>query len=175
MDRHTRPPPSQQQRTTHRTIRVTLLLLLLLFLPQTIHHRGLLYTTMCEFFGQHELRMPSIYWAIIATHPGSGLCKAARKKWGFIASADGLGLAYPVIAAKHDGGALVVYAYAGSDQLPSSLGPAHPGKTLDACCQDCSTASSTAGSTVTPGDPYFFTAGGTAVAPADQLYQRLTN
>jgi hypothetical protein len=99
---------------------------------------------MGEFFGQHDLRMPSIYWAIISTHPGTGLCKAARKKWGFIASEDGLALAYPVIAAKNDGGALVVFAYSGSENLPHSLGPAHAGERLGLYCQDCSTASNTA-------------------------------
>lgn len=99
-------------------------------LLQTVHHKGLLYTTMSEYFGVEEMRMPSIYWAIIATHPGSGLCKAARKKWGFIASQDGLALAYPVIAARQDGTALVVYSYSGeTDELPHSLGPAYPGKT----------------------------------------------
>lgn len=58
----------------------------------------------------------------------SGLCKASRKKWGFIASADGLALAYPVIAARPDGTAVVVYSYSGAtEELPHSLGPAYPG------------------------------------------------
>lgn len=93
-----------------------------------MHHKGLLYTTFSEFFGSHDMRVPSIYWAIIATHPGSGLCKAARKKWGFIASQDGLALAYPVIAARDDGTAVVVYSFAGNVELDHSLGFAHPGE-----------------------------------------------
>jgi hypothetical protein len=102
---------------------------------------------MCEFFGKDELRMPSIYWAIISTHPGSGLCKAARKKWGFIASEDGLALAYPVIAAKKDGSALVVYAFSGAGDLPHGLGAANPGAVLVPRCQDSSAAIITSSST----------------------------
>lgn len=97
---------------------------------QNVHHKGLLYTTMSEFFGAENIRMPSIYWAIISTHPGSGLCKAARKKWGFIASEDALALAYPVIAARPDGSALVVYSFSGCEELPHSLGLAFPGGCL---------------------------------------------
>lgn len=92
-----------------------------------MHHKGLLYTTMSEFFGVENVRMPSIYYGIIATHPGTALCKAARKKWGFIASQDGLALAYPVIAARKDGSAIVFFSYSGAKQLPHSLGPAYPG------------------------------------------------
>jgi hypothetical protein len=99
-------------------------------LLQTVQNKGSLYTTMSEYFGIESIRVPSIYWAIVATHPGSGLCKAARKKWGFIASQDGLALAYPVIAARADGSAIVVYSYSGeTEELPHSLGPAYPGET----------------------------------------------
>lgn len=97
-------------------------------ISQTVQSDGNLYTTMSEFFGKGDMRMPSIYWAIISTHPGSGLCKAARKSWGFIASDNGLALAYPVIAARKDGSAMVVYSYSGMEDLPHSLGPAYPGE-----------------------------------------------
>lgn len=91
---------------------------------------------MSEFFGVENVRMPSIYYGIIATHPGTGLCKAARKKWGFIASHDGLALAYPVVAARKDGSAIVFFSYSGAKQLPHSLGPAYPGgSSHDCCCQ----------------------------------------
>lgn len=103
--------------------------MLLLLLLQTVQNKGLLYTTMSEYFGIESVRVPSIYWAIVATYPGSGLCKAARKKWGFIASQDGLALAYPIVAAREDGSAIVVYSYSGdTEELPHSLGPAYPGE-----------------------------------------------
>lgn len=69
--------------------------------------------------------MPSIYWAIIKST--DNLCELARKDHGLIASQDGLALAYPVIAARQDGGALVGFSYSGKGGVAGGRHPAYPG------------------------------------------------
>jgi len=82
--------------------------------PQATHHHGHVYIATTEFFGDRDSRTPSIYWAVV--DPSHGLCKPALKNWGMVASADGLTLAYPVIAAC-ERGVFLAYAYSGSGNL----------------------------------------------------------
>jgi hypothetical protein len=91
------------------------------------HHKGRVYVATTEFFGMHNTRVPSIYYAIIT--PSSGLCKAKIHKHGMVASADGFALAFPVIAAHRDGALLgYVYGSAGKIELNGVTYSAFAGK-----------------------------------------------
>lgn len=55
------------------------------------------------------------------------ICKLTRKDHGLVASQDGLALAYPVIAARPKGGALLAFSYSGKGTIAGGKSPAHPG------------------------------------------------
>lgn len=92
---------------------------------QATHHKELLYVATGEYWGYDYVRMPSIYWAIIKST--DNLCDLTRKDHGLIASQDGLALAYPVIAARDNGGALVAFSYSGKGGIAGGRYPAYPG------------------------------------------------
>lgn len=99
---------------------------ILLFAPlQATHHKERLYVATGEYWGYDYIRMPSIYWSIIKT--AGSLCELTRTDHGIIASRDGLALAYPVIAAREDGGALVAFSYSGKGFVAGGGYPAYPG------------------------------------------------
>lgn len=68
-----------------------------------------------EYFGSGANRLLSIYWAII--DPSRHLCKPSIHHWGMVASEQGLALSWPVIAARHDCGAVLAYVYGGDMDL----------------------------------------------------------
>ena len=83
-----------------------------------------------ELFGEKEARLPALYWAII--DPSPKLCKPSVMDWGVVASEQGLALAFPVIAAREDCGALLAFAYGGNMDItlngntyPAYAGEAH--------------------------------------------------
>lgn len=86
-----------------------------------------MYIATTEFYGDKDSRTPSIYWVVV--DPSPGLCKPALKDWGMVASADGLTLAYPVIAAC-ERGVFLAYAYSGSVNisLKAQSYPAYAGE-----------------------------------------------
>jgi hypothetical protein len=55
------------------------------------------------------------------------ICKLSRKDHGLVASADGLALAYPVIAARPKGGALLAFSFSGKGTCAGGKAPAYPG------------------------------------------------
>lgn len=92
---------------------------------QATHHEDRLYVATGEYWGYNTIRMPSIYWSIIKA--AGSLCELTRTDHGLIASQDGLALAYPVIAARADGGALVAFSYSGKGTIAGGYYPAYPG------------------------------------------------
>lgn len=92
---------------------------------QATHHNGKVYLTSSEYWGTGNVRMPSIYHAVVK--PGPGLCSVARLNWGVVGSAEGLAAAYPVIAARKDGGTALAFAYSGSGTISNGRYPAYPG------------------------------------------------
>jgi hypothetical protein len=88
--------------------------------------KGLLYLVTGEFWGTNSTRLPSIFWAIIK--PTQDICHLSREDQGMVASKDGLALAYPVIAGKKEGGAVVAFSFSGSGSMANGLRPAYPGK-----------------------------------------------
>jgi hypothetical protein len=93
---------------------------------QATQHQGFLYVATGEYWGYDYVRMPSIYWAVIKST--ENLCELTRKDHGLIASQDGLALAYPVIAAREGGGALVAFSYSGKGGIAGGKHPAFPGE-----------------------------------------------
>jgi hypothetical protein len=104
-------------------------------LLQATHHKDHLYVATGEYWGYDYIRMPSVYWAVIKAT--DNLCELTRKDHGLIASQDGLALAYPVIAAREDGGALVAFSYSGKGAIAGGRYPAYPGATACSCCRNC--------------------------------------
>lgn len=95
-------------------------------LPKATVHQGMLYLATGEYWGYDTIRMPSIYWAILKVT--DDLCKLSRKDHGLVASQDGLALAYPVIAARKEGGALLAFSYSGKGSIAGGQYPAYAGK-----------------------------------------------
>ena len=95
---------------------------------QATHHQGLVYVASTDFFGERNVRVPSIYYAVI--EPGPRLCQPNLRDWGVVASADGLALAFPVIAAMDNGGVFLAFAYSGSHVVvvDGQTYNAYPGK-----------------------------------------------
>lgn len=99
---------------------------LLLPTTQASQHKGLLYLVTGEYWGANETRVPSVYWAILK--PTDDICQLTREDQGMVASQDGLALAYPVIAGRHDGSAVLAYSYSGAGTLASGMFQAFPGE-----------------------------------------------
>lgn len=86
-----------------------------------------MYVTMSKFFGPSP-GLPSVYWAFV-NPGGEDLCNLTVTRSGVIASADGLSLAYPTVAGREDGGAVVSYSFSGNNtQLTNGQGPAFAGQ-----------------------------------------------
>lgn len=88
-----------------------------------------MYITTSEYWGTGNVRMPAVYWAIV--EPAPGLCSVSRLEWGVVASEEGLAAAYPVIAARRDGGAALAFAYSGAGTISNGHYPAYPGEGRD--------------------------------------------
>lgn len=62
---------------------------------------------------------------------GAGICHIRREAEGFLtaeaSSGTQLGLSFPTIVGRPDGGALLMYAFSGNGSLPGKLGPAFAG------------------------------------------------
>lgn len=87
---------------------------------------GLLYLVTGEYWGSNETRVPSIYWA--ALRPTEDICQLSREDQGMVASDDGLALAYPVIAGRKSGGAVIAFSFSGNDTMANGLRKAYPGE-----------------------------------------------
>lgn len=98
---------------------------------QATQCNGLLYLATGEYWGDNSTRVPSIYWAVIK--PTDDICHLSREDQGMVASDDGLALAYPVIVAAKEGGAVLAYSYSGADKMADGTLPAYPGERLGAC------------------------------------------
>jgi hypothetical protein len=88
-----------------------------------MQHDGVLYLTLSRYFGDTDASViPAIYWAFVQLGTPD-LCVLTRTASGVLTSNQaGLGLTYPVIAARPGGGARLVYTFAGANALPNSLG-----------------------------------------------------
>lgn len=94
----------------------------------------MLYLVTGEYWGAtNATRIPSIYWA--ALKPTDDICKLSREDQGMVASKDGLALAYPVIAGRKKGGAVIAFSFSGNDTMANGLRKAYPGEGRDWCVQ----------------------------------------
>lgn len=93
---------------------------------QATQYKDLLYIVSGEFWGVNETRVPAIYWAILK--PTEDICYLTREDQGMVASAEGLSLAYPVIAGRPDGGAVLAYSFSGPTVMAGGRFPAFPGE-----------------------------------------------
>jgi hypothetical protein len=94
---------------------------------QAVRSRGTVYVTRSEFWGEGTSRIPAIYWAYF-TIGNSDLCTSdlALPQAGLVSSQDNLALAFPVIGARDDGGAVLAFSYGGAGGLPGG-GQAYAG------------------------------------------------
>lgn len=92
-----------------------------------VRSRGTVYVTRSEFWGEGTSRIPAIYWAYF-TIGNSDLCTSdlALPQAGLVSSQDNLALAFPVIGARDDGGAVLAFSYGGAGGLPGG-GQAYAG------------------------------------------------
>lgn len=79
-----------------------------------------------EYWNYQDVSMPSIYWAVIKNT--DDMCKLSRKDHGLVASSEALALAYPVIAPREDGCALLAFSFGGKGTVAGSRQKAYPGK-----------------------------------------------
>jgi hypothetical protein len=94
---------------------------------QAVQHKQMLYLALSRYFGDSSRAViPAVYWAFVQIG-STDLCVLNFTAEGVISSNNGLGFAFPVIAALSNGGARVMYSFSGPGSLPNNLGKAYPG------------------------------------------------